>query len=103
MTMQNPNVGMGFGQSWQNVQASRAAGTVYYNTTPKPIMVAVAMNASGSSSTMVFGVNGINGYGNTAVSIGNVSSAQFIVPPGGSYSVTMNVGTPAINSWMELR
>lgn len=93
----------GYGQTLQNVAASRVAGTTYYNTTGRPIFIAVAMNSSAPSATIIATVNGVQIFGSTAVSVPNVSPVSFIVPPGGSYVVAMSGGTSSINSWVELR
>lgn len=80
---------IGVGQAWQNVTASRASGTTYYNSTSKPIMVVCS---TGSISTVVFSVNG--------VSTSAVTSCAFIVPPSGSYSISTGIYG---SSWSELR
>lgn len=92
--------GLGNGQTWQNVSASRALGTTYYNTTGKPIEVVIrAAVSSGSAGTTVT----ING---TALPMGfadaGYSEAQmtFTVPDGQSYAVS---GPNTLNGWNELR
>ena len=87
---------MGNGQTYQNVGASRAFGTTYYNTTGRPIFVYVSLTNNNSIANIV-----ING---AAVGIINCYGANtgggFVVPPGSSYSVTY-AGT--LNTWFELR
>lgn len=89
---------LGYGQTWQNVTASRTSGTTYYNTTGKPIHVWVYCNyAAGNAS---FTVNGLlisfnNAASNYQYNLGG------IVPPGASYVVT--VVTSTITAWSELR
>lgn len=94
---------IGYGQTWQS--PSRSAGTTYYNTTGKPILIAVSgrMNALNTHFTYIY-VSGIlvtYAYGG-----GGASNAFFdvpgiaIVPPGATYSVT-NTGGIAV--WAELR
>jgi hypothetical protein len=51
---------LGYGQTWQSVTGSRAAGTTYYNTTGKPIIVSFNIATSGSSAVGSFAVGGIN-------------------------------------------
>jgi len=88
---------IGYGQTLQNVAASRALGTTYYNTTGRPIFVYVAVNGSTSAATAT-----VNGIG-LPIWIPNVSSSNqgsFIVPPGGSYVVN---GGSQIGAWIELR
>lgn len=88
---------IGYGQTWQSV--ARTTGTTYYNTTGKPIILAVegTVAPGGSMSITVQGqraahvTNGqaqINAYGISAV-----------IPPGSAYVVA---GT-AISSANELR
>jgi len=87
--------GLGYGQTWQNVTASRAYSTTYYNTTGKPIAVMVQNSGAFSPTTIV---NGQTLYSTAGTSIGFVS---FIVPVGGSYS--QNFGTGSLQIWSELR
>ena len=85
---------LGYSQTWQNVTGSRALTTTYYNTTGKPIGVSVVSStAAGSTLT-------INGLAISQVTYsGTTPNTAFgIVPPGGSYSVTISIG-----SWFELR
>lgn len=89
------------GRSWQDVTASRALGTTYYNTTGRPIAVMVRMQASSASdpiitvgATQVYGTGGASG-------VSMVAYAD--VPVGSSYSATAAAGTPALISWKEMR
>lgn len=96
---------LGYGQTWQDVIGSRAEATTYYNTTGKPIVVAVTgPQQAATIITLAITVNslvlvslqlGASGSGSTGKLAGSV-----IVPPSGSYSVTAS-GTLAI--WYELR
>ncbi|MEN6332248.1 MAG: hypothetical protein ABFD57_09695 [Smithella sp.] len=92
---------IGYGQTWQNVTASRALGTTYYNTTGKPILISVSI----SYSALVDGtctVNGVvvvrNGSGGSQTGI--LNAIVTIVPPGGSYVISNN-GT--VQYWVEMR
>lgn len=84
---------LGYGQTWQNVTGSRAAGTTYYNTTGKPITVKVVAGTSLGGVTV----------GGVAVTSGistNVITDTFIVPAGMPYSIgTLTGGF----NWLELR
>jgi hypothetical protein len=89
----------GYVQTWQDVTASRAVNTSYYNTTGRPIVVAAQCPTGGYQNflyvndVMVDGIqfNGLaNGYG---FSVG-------IVPPNGKYSVSAQRQAPR---WSELR
>ena len=93
---------IGYGQTWQNVTASRAFNTTYYNTTGKPITVNV-MGSTTTSAIITLTINDIvlSGGGSPSAS---VSEGVFgIVPPGGSYISTMTGGTPTLAAWSELR
>lgn len=94
--------GLGIGQTWQNVAASRANNTQYQNTTGKPIMVFV----TGGS---VSGTTSITGYaGTTSANLvvgrsdsrDGFPSVSFIVPDQHYYKVTAGAG---ITYWTELR
>ena len=103
-----PATGLGYGQTWQaftvGANNARVAGTTYYNTTDKPIMVSARSETTPSNGqSMVLTVNGIVvDYGYFAL-----SSQQWgytvtgIVPPGASYIITASATT--IAAWVELR
>ncbi|WP_207285800.1 phage tail protein [Pseudomonas sp. FW300-N2A2] len=82
--------GVGDGQTWQNVTASRVSGTVYTNTTGRPIQVQVSIQ-TGSITATCGGV--------TIVTTG--FHAAFVVPVGTTYSVTLSSPVNAV--WSELR
>lgn len=82
--------GVGDGQTWQNLTASRVSGIVYTNTTGRPIQVQVSIQ-SGSITATCGGV--------TIVTTG--FHAAFIVPVGTIYSV--NLSSPVNTVWSELR
>lgn len=93
------NLGIGVGQSWVNVLASRAANTIYQNTTGKPIQVSIAMDvgtdgnlqASADSSSWI----NVARIDNAGDMVGPV-----IIPNNHYYRVSAN-GTLGI--WAELR
>lgn len=81
--------GLGYGQTWQNVFGSRVAGTTYYNTTGKPIVVSVyggAFNLTVNSIVVGTAPSGTN------------CTVVAVVPIGGTYVVSSGVAT-----WTELR
>lgn len=84
--------GLGYGQTWQDVGASRSVGVTYTNTTGKPIVVAPESGSASSASTIA--VNGlqINRF---------ILSTNVIVPPNATYNVTALAGGKA--SWFEFR
>lgn len=97
--------GVGSGQTWQDVAATRAVGTSYQNTTGRPIMVALtATNTSVSSNIQVSANN--SSWVTVGRSIGISSGGQcaFVVPNGWFYRVQLpGGGTTTIGSWAELR
>jgi hypothetical protein len=94
---------LGFGQTWQIVTGSRAIGTTYYNTTGRPILLFVSVSGvtAGTANSGTININSvaigyITGYSSSAY------SSSFIIPAGGSYSVT-NTGGINLLIWSELR
>jgi len=90
---------IGYGQTWQNVVASRAVSTTYYNTTGKPIQVAYAALADSNFF--------VNGEVVSSIKSGaSIPSFAIIVPPGNSYKITDSVtygGDTGRGQWSELR
>lgn len=86
------DAGLGVVQAWQNVTASRGYGTVYTNTTGKPILICVT-NSSIANVTAL-----ING---TSVTWYAVQTLMALVPPGATYTLSSVAGY--MYSWMELR
>lgn len=89
---------LGYGQTWQSV--TRVAGTTYYNTTGKPIVLSV--NYTHNSGTLQITVSGsvvATSGGSSGTPAHNI---QTIIPVGASYLIT-NTGTETINSVFELR
>jgi hypothetical protein len=97
---------IGYGQTYS--APTRAAGTTYYNTTGKPILVIIGVNPTGSSNG--FGELRINsllvavwGQGSSSSpATYYYSTATAIVPPGGSYGLTLS-GSVNLYTWLELR
>lgn len=83
---------LGYGQIWQNVTGSRIAGTTYYNTTGKPIMLLILSTASTTQTVTINGVAMVIGSWGAVY-----GSAALVVPHGSSYSAT------TFNAWHELR
>lgn len=97
--------GLGWGQTWQNMTASRASGTWYTNTTGRPIYVSVSSDYGEAGGAYL--------YVNTATPLivartnnnGDSTSHYLsyvcgIIPPGETYRV---VSDGTINTWAELR
>jgi len=96
---------IGYGQTWQDVTASRSAGTTYYNLTGKPISVAVStLNGSDSVGSVRIVVDGITACFQGVSYPGGTSNrpaGDAIVPPGSSYVAT--VSGVSVDTWAELR
>lgn len=103
---------IGVEQTWQDVAAQRALDTTYTNTTGRPIMVAVslqALGASGAENFFEFFVDNVlvgdarlTPFG-SELAIGARMSLYAIVPAGSSYRVTRTIGIGGIVYWSELR
>ena len=92
---------LGYGQTWQNVSGSRATATTYYNTTGRPIYVAIT-DGAGTTSQPSATVNALTIL-NPQVSVAGSSNKMpltFVVPAGGSYSASNLI---AGFTWYELR
>jgi hypothetical protein len=92
---------LGYGQTYQNVTASRSAGTTYYNTTGRAIFVSV-INGGGDSGVQIL-VNGsqIAFTGQSGGAGNDVNSVCAIVPPGANYLINVFVSNSL--TWMEMR
>jgi hypothetical protein len=93
--------GVGTGQTWQDVTASRSLSTTYTNSTAKPIVVSYGGLCGGANSNVAITVGGIT---QTAVALANnyFITTSIIVPPSTTYSITASasITTP---KWVELR
>lgn len=81
-----------------NVTASRTSGTVYTNSTGKPIEVAI----TGAACTKTIRVGGI------VIATYSVGTAfpfdySFVVPNAATYSATISACGANFTSWAELR
>lgn len=101
-------LGLGVGQTWQDLTASRSANTSYQNTSGKPIQVSIyarnsavniafAFQASTDGSTWVDVANGTTNNADAA----NVS-IQAIIPDDHYYRFTATSSYTELN-WSELR
>ena len=95
---------LGYGQTWQNLTASRAGNTTYYNTTGKPIVVTVSWLCSGGGYPFL-NINGAMAYHGTDVAAGLTTPVTAIIPSGSSYLVNNSSGgsITATIGWQELR
>lgn len=94
----------GIGQSWQDVSASRLAnGTIYTNSTGKPILVSVRGIGSGSSISLTLQVDSVvmERLGWPGTFSGTTVGGSTVVPPGSTYRVSID-GIISI-VWSEYR
>jgi hypothetical protein len=97
---------LGYGQTWQDVTASRTMGTQYTNSTGKPIMlIARAQRSAVSTSGIQILMNGIQipvCFG-TNSNGGNEAVGSIIIPVDATY--TLSVSSEALTSYAiyELR
>jgi hypothetical protein len=98
------NAGIGANQTWQDVLASRAAGTNYLNTTGKAISVSIVLLASPSVyQSILLIVDGKNvAYQSTVPPAGTnvLLTVCAVVPAGSAYSISI---AGNIYYWSELR
>lgn len=95
-------MGLGWGQSWQDMTSSRSIGTTYTNTTGKPIMVAIYGTNTGAAQNFTLTVGGVvvaKQQGDTTNGAA-ASSISAIIPNNTSYVLT---GSRTLNTWAELR
>jgi fructose-specific component phosphotransferase system IIB-like protein len=94
--------GIGVGQTWQNVTASRTTGTAYQNTTGRPIMVAITRDSAGAESLEI-STDGVSW--NTILSTpgqgADTARFQLIIPDQLYYRY--NGGAAGTTDWWELR
>lgn len=91
----------GYGQTWQDMTASRAFNTAYPNTTGKSIAVSINVVVAVAGATPVVTMAGLTFYGSSAPA-GNLSAINLIVPHGKTISVS-NGSMTSIFSWLEMR
>jgi len=95
--LDSAGIGIGYGQTWQNLTSQRVPNTTYTNTTSRPIQVAITVDPTGATSylyvdnILVGGATTVSGYS-------NLQQLTAIVPVGSSYRFT---GARA--AWAELR
>jgi len=94
---------LGYSQTWQDLTASRAIGTTYYNTTGKPIYLYIT-GAANVTGYFVMQINGVTvATSQQAYTNGTYLTLDIIVSPGASYSAVSGGGSPSIVRWSELR
>jgi hypothetical protein len=97
--------GFGFGQTKQQLSASRSVGTTYYNATGKPIDIEISASCGSTGGAAAVSLNGgTSSMGSQAYATGQFSYLSFRVLPGNSYVVSQGVsGTLTISTWFETR
>lgn len=95
------NQAVGYGQTWQDVTGSRTIGTIYTNSTGKPIALNV-YSIQSVASLITATVAGVPVKGSQSQA-GGGHSIFAIAPNGATYSVTVSGGTTSGLSWIELR
>lgn len=93
----------GYGQTFQNVSASRSLGTTFSNSTGRPIFVFIEVSSTAANAAIAASVGGIPITGAGQPTIGQPIFVCFPVPPGLSYQAQVNAGTGSIGIWTELR
>ena len=99
-------VGLGVGQTWQDLTSSRASNTTYTNSTSKPIVVMVYMTTTyPNSSYATFTVGSVtltSFYVYSGASGFSCAGAyQVIVPPGSTYKIVYSSSNQFF--WYEFR
>jgi hypothetical protein len=99
-TANSLNAGIGVNQTWQDVLASRAATTVYTNSSGKPIFVAAwCSNATGNMTLTVGSI--VVSFFDPDTSNSLRMTVNGIVPNGSTYFVSLTTNT--LSGWSELR
>ncbi|EPB5148083.1 hypothetical protein ACRJXQ_002177 [Morganella morganii] len=90
---------IGVGQSWRNVQSQRSIGTLYTNSTGRPIFVSVSIIVQTTKSSRLY-VDGVTvASAATQTGDGVRINMSVIVPAGSTYRVDDG---ESIQSWAEL-
>ena len=92
---------LGVNQTWQNVSASRVAGTTYTNSTARPIQLSISYAASGSVDDFVFYIDGSIVANESNIPGGALVVLSHVIPAGSTYRVSFTGGY--LNKWWELR
>ena len=104
----NPTItslGVGIGQTWQDLTASRVVTTAYRNLTTKPIVVNILAftNTTSASHAEVSADNVTYIKVARTVGTGGGNSTSFVVPVNHYYRATQTGGVTSFENWAELR
>jgi hypothetical protein len=96
---------LGYSQTWQDVTASRALATTYYNTTGRPILVIMAGRVGGGvvGTTSILVNGAVVTYTELSNSVNFTIIAPCVIPPGASYSASVTGAGAILSYWRELR
>jgi hypothetical protein len=96
--------GLGTGQTYTNVNSSRANGTTYTNSTGKPIFVSLLNwgDLANQASNLIVTVNAVALTTQQGGGASSIRPTFFIVPDGQTYSVSWNASATS-PTWWELR
>ena len=93
---------LGVGQTWQDMTASRALGTIYTNTSGKPIVVTVSASVTTVNNLIQIMSNGVPaGISTQANQTSQIQAATATIPNGANYQVP-STGLSLVK-WTELR
>ena len=93
--------GLGYGQNWYDVTASRLAGTNYTNTTGKPIYASVQFYL-GSTGSAAMIVDVVIIPGSSFNGAGGAFAVAAIIPNGSTYMAYKDTAG-SLYRWSELR
>jgi hypothetical protein len=98
---------LGVAQTWQDVKASRSAGTTYTNSTGRPIAVSITSTPLNAADAVKLTVSSTPMFGSSNPTVGSASSIFCVVPSGGTYVLSSanfgNAGVGTLLAWAELR
>jgi len=89
-------------QTWQNMTGSRAFGTIYTNSTGRPIMVSVLANLNSAANCNITVAGIVVGFASNPSAGSLTDCVQAIIPTGAQYIVSLS-GGGSLNTWSELR
>lgn len=108
----NPTItslGVGIGQTWQDMTASRGMGVNYQNLTTKPIMV-VAYSTTNTTCSMAAEISddavtwiSVRYFASSVLALGSVHFTGVIIPVNDFYRLRLISGTAPTLVWSELR
>lgn len=98
-------LGLGIGQTWQDVTGSRAVLTVYQNLTTRPIAVNITefFNSTAGNFAEVSADNVTFIKVGRTSGLANGMGVSFVVPVNHYYRLTQSAGATTFVTWSELR